>query len=760
MLRTSLILLGLAWALALSAQTASQKEAVQLSATIQAAPPSITLNWVSFSSATGYTIYRKTRSEAAWTSIGTASASTTQLADNGVTVGTYYEYKIVRTQSSGTGTGYIASGINVAPTEYRGKMVLLVDNTFSFSVASQLTTLEADLRADGWGVIRHDVSRATSAVNVRALIQGDYNADPSNVKAVFVIGHVAVPHSGNLNPDGHGDHQGAWPADGYYGELNGTWTDNSVNNSSSQNSRNHNTPGDGDFDQSDFPSTLELQVGRIDFYEFESFQYYQGLSETQLTINYLNKLHQFKTKAFTPTFRGAVFDNFDDMANGLASAGYRSISALVGPSNLSDLNPNGAPFTTYINDQSYLWTFACGGGSFSTCSNVGSTGEYASTVSMGGVFNMCIGSYFGDWDSYNNFMKAPLGSGKALTNVWSGIPNWFFHHMGMGDNIGYSALVSMNNTTLYTPQSSGWQGSPYNRVHMGLMGDPSLRQVMVSMPSNIQVTNSGGLASFTWTATSGVDGYYVYDLGNGTGVPQRVTPNVVTGTSFSSPAVPFVSGRQYMVRSVKLEVTPTGSFTNLSLGAFGTASGQATTNVVVAPRMVLEGPYDSGTGLMTDGLRMAGFIPLAEPYTALGYAQAAGGGGESTTQAVLNVTGNNAIVDWVRVELRSSGTPATVLATRQALLQRDGDVVGTDGTTALSFGVGTGSYYVVVRHRNHLGAMTANALSLSATSTTVDLKATTLSTYGSGALKTIGTVRALWAGNVVPDNELLYTGTG
>ncbi len=197
---------------------------------------------------------------------------------------------------------------------------------------------------------------------------------------------------------------------------------------------------------------------------------------------------------------------------------------------------------------------------------------------MGGVFNMCIGSYFGDWDSYNNFMKAPLGSGKALTNVWSGIPNWFFHHMGMGDNIGYSAMVSMNNTTLYTPQSSGWQGSPYNRVHMGLMGDPSLRQVMVSMPSNLQITNSGGLASFTWTATTGVDGYYIYDLGNGTAVPQRVTPNVVTGTSFSSPTVPFVSGRQYMVRSVKLEVTPTGSFTNLSLGAFGTASGQATTD--------------------------------------------------------------------------------------------------------------------------------------------------------------------------------------
>jgi hypothetical protein len=66
----------------------------------------------------------------------------------------------------------------------------------------------------------------------------------------------------------------------------------------------------------------------------------------------------------------------------------------------------------------------------------------------------------------------------------------------------------------------------------------------------------------------------------------------------------------------------------------------------------------------------------------------------------------NAIVDWVFIELRSKGSNTTILATRSALLQRDGDVVELDGYNGLKFpGVAVDSYYVVVRHRNHLGAM-------------------------------------------------------
>ena len=52
---------------------------------------------------------------------------------------------------------------------------------------------------------------------MKDLIKAQYNADPANTKAVFLFGHVPVPYSGDIVPDGHyADHQGAWPCDGYY----------------------------------------------------------------------------------------------------------------------------------------------------------------------------------------------------------------------------------------------------------------------------------------------------------------------------------------------------------------------------------------------------------------------------------------------------------------------------------------------------------------------------------------------------------------
>jgi glucose/arabinose dehydrogenase len=181
--------------------------------------------------------------------------------------------------------------------------------------------------------------------------------------------------------------------------------------------------------------------------------------------------------------------------------------------------------------------------------------------------------------------------------------------------------------------------------------------------------------------------------------------------------------------------------------------------VRVSPKLLLDGPFDGGSGVMNDGLRTAGLVPLTEPYTTtLGYAKVAKGGGEITTTTVLGVTGNNAIVDWVRVELRPTAQPQLVAATAQGLVQRDGDVVAADGISALTFRVGSGSYHVVVRHRNHLAAMTASGVALSTTAATVDFRSGTTLTYGTNASKTIGSVRALWAGNTLADGTLRYIG--
>ena len=94
------------------------------------------------------------------------------------------------------------------------------------------------------------------------------------------------------------------------------------------------------------------------------------------------------------------------------------------------------------------------------------------------------------------------------------------------------------------------------------------------------------------------------------------------------------------------------------------------------------------------------------------------------------------------------------------LLQRDGDVVAADGSSALGFCATPGTYRVAVRHRNHLGAMTANVVALSGTSVTVDLSVSGTATYGANARKNTGSAWMLWGGNTIGDGALLYTGQG
>jgi len=72
-----------------------------------------------------------------------------------------------------------------------------------------------------------------------------------------------------------------------------------------------------------------------------------------------------------------------------------------------------------------------------------------------------------------------------------------------------------------------------------------------------------------------------------------------------------------------------------------------------------------------------------------------------------------AMVDWVLVELRATAGGATVAQAVGCLLE-DGSVTDTTGTNGLSF---TGlesstSYYIVVKHRNHLSVMSNAAVSI------------------------------------------------
>ncbi|MEL7535012.1 MAG: hypothetical protein AAFN10_27160, partial [Bacteroidota bacterium] len=179
---------------------------------------------------------------------------------------------------------------------------------------------------------------------------------------------------------------------------------------------------------------------------------------------------------------------------------------------------------------------------------------------------------------------------------------------------------------------------------------------------------------------------------------------------------------------------------NVDLNCSESPCSQFTNDAVsVAPRAILEGPYDMTDGKMKDDLRTLSYLPTTEPYTALGYTPVGSTGGESISAASLSVTGDNAIVDWVWVELRDATDPLVVVAARAALIQRDGDIVDTDGISAVSFdGVAHANYYFAIKHRNHLGIMTQTPVSLNDTPTPLNFMDGSAPTYGSNAQNPIG----------------------
>lgn len=175
-------------------------------------------------------------------------------------------------------------------------------------------------------------------------------------------------------------------------------------------------------------------------------------------------------------------------------------------------------------------------------------------------------------------------------------------------------------------------------------------------------------------------------------------------------------------------------------------------------RMNLQGPWNTTTAMMNDNLRLSGLIPATEPYAGLGYTLV-GSGGETVPLAMLATTGKNAIVDWVLIELRNKNNPSQIVATKSALLQRDGDVVGVNGQTRILFNVAADNYYVAVRHRNHFAAMTFASKTLGPNEVLVDFTLTTEYTYGTSARATLANgKRASWSGNTNPDGFLQYTG--
>lgn len=171
---------------------------------------------------------------------------------------------------------------------------------------------------------------------------------------------------------------------------------------------------------------------------------------------------------------------------------------------------------------------------------------------------------------------------------------------------------------------------------------------------------------------------------------------------------------------------------------------------------------NAGDGLMRDDLRKKGLLPMEEPYAAINrFQHVAGGGGEKITDiSILADNGANSIVDWVFVELRDAGDVNNVIATKSALIQRDGDVVTTRGDTLLHFtNTRIGDYFVAIRHRNHLGIISLDTYTFSPSEVPfVDFTFNFTPVVGDHSSVEMDDLESLWSGDLNSDGKVIYQG--
>ncbi len=190
------------------------------------------------------------------------------------------------------------------------------------------------------------------------------------------------------------------------------------------------------------------------------------------------------------------------------------------------------------------------------------------------------------------------------------------------------------------------------------------------------------------------------------------------------------------------------TFINTSLGAQKAYVSYIMEDVVIPEvavnlRAFLEGPFFYS---YPDSLMFAGVIdyfPVTSPYF------------DSLVcdPSSFTIWGDDGVVDWVYVELRSKNNYDYVVAATSAILQRDGDIVDIDGISPLAIQVLEGEYYVTVRHRNHIPISSASPISF-AGGINFDFSASDSASYGNNGSIIVKGRSSMWAGDLNGDGVI------
>lgn len=686
----ALAAIALASGLTALAQTA-QEVAVPIRATVSTTPNHITLAWPAIAN-TADVIYLK-RTPITATGRGTSTtftlpSTTTSYADATALAGTAYEYAFSQRYWLPSGTPVsrrttITAASELPLVEPGSRVLILVDSTLASSVEAELNLFMDDLALEGWQVERQNVARMAVSPDdlsptagaarlaelnaTKQIITNFYNADPVNSRAVLLLGHVPVAYSGRVVPDGHMDHYGAWPTDLYYADVNGRWTDTMMNHIGTS-ARLNNTPGDGKFDQNAAPSKQELEVGRVDFANMPSL----GSSEAALLRQYLVREHAYRNglAPYNNVARGVLVDDNFGYFNGEA---FAHLGWITGYTLFGTNAPQAGDWFTTLGSSSWLFAYGCGGGGYVGAEGIGQTRDFGSKPSKA-VFNLLFGSYFGDWNVHDSFLRAPLGGpaeSMGLASFWANRPAWDVSAMALGFSFG-STLKNSADASIYR----------------AVMGDPTLRSQPRPAPANLRTSSTADGLLVEWDATSEeAVGYHVYRVDPTTGVQVRLTGSAASTSNPSGGAISAtrflctdaVLGSEvvFLVRSVFQESSPSGTYYNQGIGALvaGTQTGEPVAVVSAVSRKThgSAGTYD----IPLDGNRIESRASNGKLTLVINFNQA-------VASADIEVTGTASVVSQ---ELEGSQLTVCLagVATQQTLNLAVRNVASPSSPTPVEF---------------------------------------------------------------------------
>jgi len=130
---------------------------------------------------------------------------------------------------------------------------------------------------------------------------------------------------------------------------------------------------------------------------------------------------------------------------------------------------------------------------------------------------------------------------------------------------------------------------------------------------------------------------------------------------------------------------------------------------------------------MTTHLKDNSLIPLNQPYSIAPW-------NYSGTESVASIPDN--VVDWVLIELRdatdaASATAGRTFVRKTGFLLKNGSVVDLDGTSSIfSNEIFNQNMFAVIYHRNHLGILSANALTPSGDNYSYDFSSGETQVFG------------------------------